>query len=86
MTFKPAKLIVVSKFIQIKPKNKSRKQLSYKYFWWVEFFLKMHIVVIYVVLHSISHSSSKKSTSLKSNFKIKKHQVWKESLQITGPL
>ena len=34
----------------------------------VEFFLKMHIVVICMFLHSCSHSSSTKITSFKSNF------------------
>ena len=36
---------------------------------WVEVFLKMHIVVIFYVLYSISPNLSTKSTSLKSEFK-----------------
>ena len=62
----PAKIRIVSTFIRIKPKNVGRKQL---YFLWVEFFLKMHIVMIFMFLHSSSPSSSTKSTLLKSDFK-----------------
>ena len=44
----------------------------YLNYFWVEFFLKMHIVVIFIFLHSDSHSLSTKITSFKSEFNILK--------------
>ena len=64
---RPAEIRVVISFIRIKPNNKSRK-LLFKYFLRVKFFLKIHIVVIFIFLHSSSPCSSTKSTLLKSDF------------------
>ena len=63
------KLRVVSTFIWIEPENKSRKQLLFKYFLWVEPLFKILIVMIFMFLHSSSLDSSTKSTLLKSDFK-----------------
>ena len=37
-------------------------------FLWVEYFLKMHIVVSFMLLHPSSHSLSRKSTLFKPDF------------------
>ena len=44
---------------------------------WVEPFFKTHIVVIFMFLHSSSPDSSTKSTTLKSNFKLRPEAIMK---------
>ena len=63
----PAKIMIASTLIRIKPENKVQKEL-FKYFLWVESFFEMNIGVIFMILHSISPNSSTKSTLLKSDF------------------
>ena len=59
----------MSTFIRMKPENKSRKLLLFKYFLRVKPFFKMHAVVIFMFLHSSSLDLITKSTALKSDFK-----------------